>query len=91
MFLQWIHADFNGDNITDLVTANQFSDDVSVMLGTGTGSFSSAINYSAGWSPKSVAVGDYNEDMILDLATANSATPPKTFFSRAPDLPGNNL
>lgn len=66
-------ADFNGDSIIDLVTANDFSDDVSVMLGTGDGSFSSATSYAAGWHPKSIAVADYNKDVILDLATANSS------------------
>jgi hypothetical protein len=34
-------ADFNGDGIKDIVTANWQSDDISLLLGTGTGSFSS--------------------------------------------------
>ncbi|MEQ1643361.1 MAG: FG-GAP-like repeat-containing protein, partial [Pyrinomonadaceae bacterium] len=64
-------GDFNGDGEQDLVTANFSSGDVSVLIGTGTGSFGAASNFTAGTSPYSVAVGDFNGDGAQDLAVAN--------------------
>src|SRR5207302_4496651 len=55
-----------------IVTANKNSNNVSVLLGDGTGSFSAATNFAVGSSPNSVAVGDFNGDGKQDLATANS-------------------
>ena len=64
-------GDFNGDGKPDLATANITGSNVSVLLGTGTGSFAAAVNYGAGANPFSVAVGDFNGDGKPDLATAN--------------------
>ncbi|AKV67559.1 beta strand repeat-containing protein [Microcystis panniformis] len=64
-------GDFNGDGKSDLATANAFSNNVSVLLGTGTGSFGTATNFSVGTAPYSVTVGDFNGDGKSDLATAN--------------------
>ncbi|MCA2857785.1 FG-GAP-like repeat-containing protein, partial [Microcystis sp. M005S1] len=47
-------GDFNGDGKSDLAVANRDGDNVSVLLGTGTGSFGTASNFSAGISPTSV-------------------------------------
>jgi hypothetical protein len=44
---------------------------VSVLLGRGDGTFLPAVSYSVGSGPKSVAVGDFNRDGYLDIATAN--------------------
>ena len=41
-------ADLNGDTIPDLVTANEYSDDVTVLLGNGDGSFQAAVSFAAG-------------------------------------------
>src|SRR5262249_13381873 len=49
---------------------------VSVLLGTGDGTFQAAVNYPAGSFPRSVAVGDFNGDGFLDLAVANVGTYP---------------
>jgi hypothetical protein len=68
-------GDFNHDGKPDLVTANSDSLNVSVLLGTGTGSFSPAVQYAVGAvgsGPNSVAVGDFNGDGLEDLATADS-------------------
>ncbi len=46
-------------------------DNVSVLLGSGNGSFSDATNFAAGDSPYSVTVGEFNGDGISDLAAAN--------------------
>lgn len=69
--------DFNRDGITDLVTANQGSDDLSVLLGNGSqgigdGTFAAPLTYAAGEDPVSVASGDFNKDGIPDLVTANN-------------------
>ena len=67
-------GDFNGDGVLDLATANSNGDNVTVLLGNGSGGFTPAPGspFSAGTNPRSVAVGDFNGDGILDLATANS-------------------
>lgn len=64
-------GDFNGDGKLDLAVANFASNNVSVLLGKGDGTFQAAADYSAGSSPQSVAIGDFNGDGKLDLAVAN--------------------
>jgi VCBS repeat-containing protein len=64
-------GDFNGDGKPDLVVANEFSNNVSVLLGNGTGGFTGPTNFTAGSGPASVAVGDFNGDGKPDLAVAN--------------------
>ena len=64
-------GDFNGDGKSDLAVANRGSNNVSVLLGTGTGSFGAATNFSVGNAPSSVTVGDFNGDGKSDLAVAN--------------------
>ncbi|MDE5092987.1 MAG: FG-GAP-like repeat-containing protein, partial [Trichodesmium sp. St11_bin5] len=51
--------------------ANRDSNNVSVLLGNGEGSFGSATNFLVGDEPISVAVEDFNGDGIPDLAAAN--------------------
>ncbi|WP_353851885.1 Calx-beta domain-containing protein [Microcystis sp. LE18-22.4A] len=67
-------GDFNGDGKSDLAVANHSSSNVSVLLGTGTGSFGPATNFTVGISPRSVTVGDFNGDGKSDLATANRSS-----------------
>ncbi|MFI5364601.1 MAG: FG-GAP-like repeat-containing protein [Candidatus Binatia bacterium] len=68
-------GDFSGDGHLDLAVVNGFDNPVpgtvSVLLGTGTGSFGAATNFAVGAFPGSVAVGDFNGDGHLDLAVAN--------------------
>jgi FG-GAP-like repeat/FG-GAP repeat len=65
-------GDFNGDGKIDLVVANSGSNNVSVLLGNGDGTFQAAVDYNAGTAPDFVAVGDFNGDGKLDLAVANA-------------------
>jgi hypothetical protein len=65
-------ADLNGDSIPDLVTANQDSADVSVLLGTGGGSFGPGVAYPAPYRPVSVTIADVNDDGVPDLLVAQS-------------------
>ena len=69
-------GDFNGDGKPDLAVANFGSNNVSVLLGNGDGSFQAARNFGAGTTPRSVAVGDFNGDGLQDLAVANGGSPP---------------
>jgi hypothetical protein len=67
-------GDFNGDGKPDIVTANNGSSNVTVLLGDGTGGFEPAPGnpFAAGLFPESVAVGDFNGDGKPDLVEANS-------------------
>ena len=64
-------ADFNGDGKPDMVTANDYSNNVSILLGKVGGEFRAAVNYPVGSVPLSVVVEDFNGDGKLDLAVAN--------------------
>jgi VCBS repeat-containing protein len=64
-------GDLNGDGKLDLVVPNFGSNDISIRLGNGDGTFGPTTNIAAGTSPISVAVCDLNGDGKLDLAVAN--------------------
>jgi hypothetical protein len=64
-------GDFNGDGKPDLAVANVFSNNVSILLGDGTGQFGAATNFPVGVYPFSIAVGDFNGDGNQDLAVGN--------------------
>ncbi|HEX3070432.1 MAG TPA: FG-GAP-like repeat-containing protein, partial [Thermoanaerobaculia bacterium] len=64
-------GDFTGDGKSDLAVADSFSNNVLILLGTGTGTFGAATNFSVGTIPFSVAIGDFNGDGKSDLAVAN--------------------
>ena len=65
-------GDLNRDGKPDLAVAD-VTNSVSVLLGTGTGTFGAATNFPVvvGSSPFSVAIGDLNGDGKPDLAVAN--------------------
>ena len=65
-----VAADLNSDGNPDLVTVNQYSNDVSVLLGNGDGTFQTPTTYPVGLDPVAVAVGDFNGDNRSDLAVA---------------------
>ena len=64
-------GDFNGDGKPDLAVANSGSNNVSVLLGNGDGTFQAPVNYTAGSRSASVAVADFNGDGKPDLVVAN--------------------
>lgn len=53
-------GDFNEDGNSDLAFANYLSSDISILLGTGTGSFGAATNIAAGSLPVSVTVVQFD-------------------------------
>ena len=65
---------FDADTHLDLVTANGFSNEISVFLGNGDGTFDTSTEFTVGGSfpaPNSVAVGFFDADTNLDIVTAN--------------------
>ena len=64
-------ADFDLDGVPDLVTANPGTNDVTILLGDGSGWFTQGLPVPAGFSPSSVAVADFDLDGVPDLVTAN--------------------
>ncbi len=69
-------GDFNGDGKPDLASANNGSNTVSVLLnttapGAAAPAFANQQAFGTGSRPTSVAVGDFNGDGRLDLASAN--------------------
>ena len=66
-------GDLDGDLDLDLAVANTLTDDVSVLLNNGDGTFGRDVtSYGAGYYPQSVAIGDLDGDGDLDLDVANA-------------------
>ena len=64
-------GDFNADGIQDLAVTNFNDNNISILLGTGTGSFGAATSFSVGSGARAIAVGDFNGDGKQDVAIAN--------------------
>jgi hypothetical protein len=74
------HADFNGDGKVDLAAQNYGTDNVSVLLGNGDGTFQPKTDFTVGDAPTAVVSGQFNDDNadnkvntqdFVDLAVAN--------------------
>jgi hypothetical protein len=71
-------ADVNGDGVLDLVTVNSISNDVSVLLGRGDGTFRPAVTYripgpkSTGVIPFALSVGEFDGDSAPDLVVGGA-------------------
>ena len=55
-----VAGDFNGDGRTDLAIANGGSNDVSVLLGNGDGTFQTQVTYPVGSLPDAIVAGDFD-------------------------------
>jgi hypothetical protein len=70
--LSMVAGDFNRDGNLDLAVANYRSDNVTILLGNGDGSFTTAEGTPAtGSFPAQIVAGDFNNDGKLDLAVDN--------------------
>ena len=69
-------GDFDSDGALDLAVVNYGSNDLSVLLGNGSGGFTSHTDspHAVGGRPHSVTAGDFDSDGDLDLAVANHAS-----------------
>jgi hypothetical protein len=61
-------GDFNGDGKPDLAVGNSESDNISILLNEGNGTFLPQVTYNIPGPPSSVATGDFNGDGKLDIA-----------------------
>lgn len=66
-----VSGDVNNDGKADILTADQLSNSISVLLGDGKGGFSSSDTIFLGSAPSSVTIGDFNGDSKSDVVTAN--------------------
>jgi hypothetical protein len=68
-------GDVNGDQIADLVAANEGANTVSVLLGKGDGTFVTqppiALSSGTGYGPRNAVIADLNGDGRNDVATEN--------------------
>jgi hypothetical protein len=69
-------GDFNGDGHSDLAVPNAGSNNVTILLGTGSGGFDPAPGspLAVGSIPTAVAVGDFDADGHQDLAVTDSGS-----------------
>jgi hypothetical protein len=67
-------GDLNGDGKMDVVVTNdQVSGTIGVLLGNGDGTLQSAVTYPAGSYPEFIVLADFNHDGRLDVAVTNRA------------------
>ena len=64
-------GDLNNDGKPDLAVTNAISNNVSVLLNNGNGTFASKVYYSTGTYPQYLAIGDLNNDGNPDLVVSN--------------------
>ncbi len=71
-------GDLNGDGNMDLVIANRVPNTLSILLGSGNGTFTNSIENRVGdirrRQPVSISLGDLNRDGTLDIIVANPDT-----------------
>jgi len=86
-------ADVNRDTIPDLVVTNQNTDNLSVLLGRGEGTWDAQRMFGVGEDPYAVVTGDIDNDGDDDLITANSTSGSVSVLFNtaieAPVLPGD--
>jgi uncharacterized delta-60 repeat protein len=69
-------ADFNRDGVLDLAVASRNSDDVSILINAGDGTFRPAVRYSIGLAhqPQAIQAADLEGDGDVDLVVASFNT-----------------
>src|ERR1700722_7978033 len=69
-----VTGDFNADGKIDLAVANSADNTVSILLGSGDGTFTAQTPIAVGIGPDWLVTGDFNEDGKQDLAIVNSGS-----------------
>ena len=82
-------GDFNGDGKLDLAVLNTASNNVSILLGNGDGTFQAAKNSPCGTNPSGILVGDFNGDGKLDLAVFMAGNTTTSVSAEVRILAGN--
>lgn len=67
-------GDFNGDGKLDIATANNETDDVTVLFGDGNGGLTSGLTLAAPSGPSGIASGKLDHDALLDIVVAKEIT-----------------
>lgn len=69
-------GDFDNDGKLDVAFPNVLSDSIGLLVGNGKGRFAAYVKFpiETGAQPRYLAVGNLNNDNILDIVTANFAT-----------------
>ncbi|MBO9662078.1 VCBS repeat-containing protein [Dokdonella sp.] len=65
-------ADVTGDGKADIVSANSYSSDVSILAGDGAGGFADAVHFATDLGPVGVEARDVDGDGKIDLVTLNT-------------------
>ncbi|WP_197452220.1 FG-GAP-like repeat-containing protein [Rosistilla carotiformis] len=73
-------ADVNNDGNLDLAYTNFYGDTVSILLGTGEGTFQPAQTLAVGTRPSALVFGDIQNDGNVDLAVANYGSDSVSLF-----------
>ena len=78
-------GDLNGDAKPDLAVVNQTDNTVSILLNNGDATFttsaSSPLQTGAGTSPTGLAIADFNQDGLADIAVTNGGADTFTVFA----------
>jgi hypothetical protein len=64
-------GDFNNDGKKDLAVCNRGSQNVSILLGDGAGSFGAATNFAVSPEPFALDIGDFNNDGKSDVVVSS--------------------
>lgn len=75
-----VAADFDGDGLRDLATANFMDNSVSLFFGKGERVFDEPVRLDVGDGPVSIVTADFNRDGHADLAVANRREPTATIL-----------
>jgi hypothetical protein len=73
-------ADLNGDGAPDMAVPNATSDDLSVLMNRGDGTFDPEVRYAAGDLPRMVVLTDLNSDGHADMVTPNAESDDMSVF-----------